>query len=194
MLEKYLPFLGHLPKLKKRQSQESDEHSLDSDLIYKEDISQNTIKAYQNFSILILAIFIFLTLINFILNKEVVSLDLQKKNLEKEISLLTSAENRINEVGKKINFYEDAVSNRNVLSDKLLFITDKVTPDIYIEQLILYEDQFTLSMYGKDVVSFTRLILNYLEEGKVSEIVLREASYDSLNDRFAVQIGGTLVK
>lgn len=107
-----------------------------------------------------------------------------------EIESYSDIEEKAKRISDKTITYKKFLSSRFLISDKVDYVLDNIGPEIELSNLDINQQGFSISISGKDAIDFTNLIVRYLEDGLVSEIVINSASLDKSGNIYKVMLRG----
>lgn len=110
--------------------------------------------------------------------------------LVEEIESYSDIEEKAKRISDKTITYKKFLSSRFLISDKVDYVLDNIGPEIELSNLDINQQGFSISISGKDAIDFTNLIVRYLEDGLVSEIVINSASLDKSENIYKVMLRG----
>ena len=113
-----------------------------------------------------------------------------QSKLVEEIETYSDIEEKAKRISDKTVTYKKFLSSRFLISDKVDYVLDNIGPEIELSNLDINQQGFSISISGKDAIDFTNLIVRYLEDGLVSEIVINSASLDKSENIYKVMLRG----
>ncbi|HNU76274.1 MAG TPA: hypothetical protein PKL88_00985 [bacterium] len=113
-----------------------------------------------------------------------------QSKLVEEIESYSDIEEKAKRISDKTITYKKFLSSRFLISDKVDYVLDNIGPEIELSNLDINQQGFSISISGKDAIDFTNLIVRYLEDGLVSEIVINSASLDKSGNIYKVMLRG----
>ena len=113
-----------------------------------------------------------------------------QSKLVEEIESYSDIEEKAKRISDKTIAYKKFLSSRFLISDKVDYVLDNIGPEIELSNLDINQQGFSISISGKDAIDFTNLIVRYLEDGLVSEIVINSASLDKSGNIYKVMLRG----
>jgi len=113
-----------------------------------------------------------------------------QSKLVEEIESYSDIEEKAKRISDKTITYKKFLSSRFLISDKVDYVLDNIGPEIELSNLDINQQGFSISISGKDAIDFTNLIVRYLEDGLVSEIVINSASLDKSENIYQVMLRG----
>ena len=113
-----------------------------------------------------------------------------QSKLVEEIESYSDIEEKAKRISDKTITYKKFLSSRFLISDKVDYVLDNIGPEIELSNLDINQQGFSISISGKDAIDFTNLIVRYLEDGLVSEIVINSASLDKSDNVYKVMLRG----
>ncbi len=113
-----------------------------------------------------------------------------QSKLVEEIESYSDIEEKAKRISDKTITYKKFLSSRFLISDKVDYVLDNIGPEIELSNLDINQQGFSISISGKDAIDFTNLIVRYLEDGLVSEIVINSASLDKSENIYKVMLRG----
>ena len=194
MLEKFLPFL------KRQENPEKKDNigSLTDDALFfnpsslrEEVASANFIVKFASgvvifFSTLLILILILHNAMNFMLD----DLLNEQKNLEYKMSSYGGVEKQAVELAKRIDYSKRAVGSRKPLTTRISFVMTRIPTDIFLVSSNFTPDTFEIAIKGQAPVQITGMFLDWLEDGGVSEVTIKEAVYSSSENIYLVKLSG----
>jgi len=209
MLEKLLPSILK-KKIRSNLNQENQQQrnlsndnkesvSLDSnfDLISKSQklyitpkFASEFILIIRKFIVGISVLFGVLLILNFTLSFMIQYQKGWQSKLVEEIESYSDIEEKAKRISDKTITYKKFLSSRFLISDKVDYVLDNIGPEIELSNLDINQQGFSISISGKDAIDFTNLIVRYLEDGLVSEIVINSASLDKSGNIYKVMLRG----
>ena len=120
-------------------------------------------------------------------------IDFQKSLQEdylKKIESYSDVEVRAKDIDAKTVAYKRFSNERRKISSKTKFVLENMGSNIELKSLSINHESFSISVKGDNAISFTNLIMRYLEEGMVSEIIIRSASLNKSENKFDVNMEG----
>jgi len=209
MLEKLLPSILK-KKIRSNLNQENQQQrnlsndnkesvSLDSnfDLISKSQklyitpkFASEFILIIRKFIVGISVLFGVLLILNFTLSFMIQYQKGWQSKLVEEIESYSDIEEKAKRISDKTITYKKFLSSRFLISDKVDYVLDNIGPEIELSNLDINQQGFSISISGKDAIDFTNLIVRYLEDGLVSEIVINSASLDKSDNVYKVMLRG----
>lgn len=209
MLEKLLPSILK-KKIRSNLNQENQQQrnlsndnkesvSLDSnfDLISKSQklyitpkFASEFILIIRKFIVGISVLFGVLLILNFTLSFMIQYKKGWQSKLVEEIESYSDIEEKAKRISDKTITYKKFLSSRFLISDKVDYVLDNIGPEIELSNLDINQQGFSISISGKDAIDFTNLIVRYLEDGLVSEIVINSASLDKSGNIYKVMLRG----
>lgn len=209
MLEKLLPSILK-KKIRSNLNQENQQQrnlsndnkesvSLDSnfDLISKSQklyitpkFASEFILIIRKFIVGISVLFGVLLILNFTLSFMIQYQKGWQSKLVEEIESYSDIEEKAKRISDKTITYKKFLSSRFLISDKVDYVLDNIGPEIELSNLDINQQGFSISISGKDAIDFTNLIVRYLEDGLVSEIVINSASLDKSENIYKVMLRG----
>lgn len=145
----------------------------------------------RNFIILLSVSFGVMLVLNFV---AVTIISFQKVLQEKyvlEIEGFGDVEERARNIDAKTVAYKKFSNERRVILPKLEFVLDNIESDIELKNMDISPDRFSISFSGRTALDFTNLIVRYLEDDMLSEIVIRSASLNKTENQFNVVLEGS---
>ncbi|GIW69263.1 MAG: hypothetical protein KatS3mg101_0010 [Patescibacteria group bacterium] len=196
MLEKFLPFLKSLENPEKKDKFSSDIIS-DETLFFnpnslrEEVASANFVVNFASsvvifFSVLLILILILHGTINFMLN----SLLNEQRNLEYKMSSYEGVEEKAAKLVKRIDYSKRTVGSRKPLTTRISFVMTRIPSNISLITSDFTSDNFEVDVKGETPAHITRMLLDWLEDGGVSEVSIREAIYSSSENSYLVKLSG----
>lgn len=196
MLEKFLPFLKHPENPEKKDNIGSgsltDETLFFNPSSLREEVaSANFIVKFASgvvifFSTLLILVLILHNAMNFMLN----DLLNEQKNLEYKMSSYEGVENRAAELAKRIDYSKKAVGLRKPLTTRISFVMTRIPSSISLVTSTFTPDTFEVAIKGEAPIQITRMFLDWLEDGGVSEVAIKEAVYSSSENIYLVKLSG----
>lgn len=117
-----------------------------------------------------------------------------QKNLQKQLVIEVESYEDVEEIAKLIDAktvaYKKFSSERGVILPKTEFVLDNIGSEIELKSMQITSSGFTINFSGKSALDFTNLIVKYLEDDMLSEIIIRSASLDRSRERFNVVLDG----
>ncbi len=113
-----------------------------------------------------------------------------QSKLVEEIETYSDIEEKAKRISDKTVTYKKFLSSRFLISDKVDYVIDNIGSEIELSNLDISQQGFSISISGKDAIDFTNLIVRYLEDGLVSEIVINSASLDKSDNVYKVMLRG----
>ncbi len=113
-----------------------------------------------------------------------------QSKLVEEIQTYSDIEEKAKRISDKTVMYKKFLSSRFLISDKVDYVIDNIGSEIELSNLDISQQGFSISISGKDAIDFTNLIVRYLEDGLVSEIVINSASLDKSENIYKVMLRG----
>ena len=113
-----------------------------------------------------------------------------QSKLVEEIETYSDIEEKAKRISDKTVTYKKFLSSRFLISDKVDYVIDNIGSEIELSNLDISQQGFSISISGKDAIDFTNLIVRYLEDGLVSEIVINSASLDKSENIYKVMLRG----
>jgi len=113
-----------------------------------------------------------------------------QSKLVEEIETYSDIEEKAKRISDKTITYKKFLSSRFLISDKVDYVIDNIGSEIELSNLDISQQGFSISISGKDAIDFTNLIVRYLEDGLVSEIVINSASLDKSDNVYKVMLRG----
>jgi hypothetical protein len=107
-----------------------------------------------------------------------------------EIESYGDVEERARNIDAKTVAYKKFSNERKVILPKLEFVLDNIDSSIELKNMTITSSSFSISFSGRTALDFTNLILRYLEDDMLSEIIIRSASLDKSENRFNVVLEG----
>lgn len=196
MLEKLLSNLRNRLKLKPNISDLSVPKETEANLlpgaeyvdIIEASLKRNT-SIYQACLVFISLLFAFFLLVNDIMDFYLVRL----KNVQKEAVLVHNSmiqvEKDYEDLLSKIDFYKEA-SNKKYIGEKVSFVVSNVTEPIIPKYYKVDREKFNITVQSPQTTYVTGLILKYLADGKVNELILKKATLDNENNVYLVELEG----
>lgn len=198
MLGKLLLFLNRLRNPNREANPPSQPSKVDrgpedvkeGNLISPEDIPVAVINRYYIFSIFVALIFVVLVSANYFIDKSLNSKKTEQIHLVYELNSLEKDSIQVQELDKKIKFYKNSVESRTSLIDKTALILDDIDPQLRLNNADVSFEEFKISLSGKNIYLFTKLIFRYLEKDYVSEVSIVSANFDTSSEDFTVELNG----
>ena len=208
MLEKLLPSIFK-KKIRSNLNQENQQRNLSNDK--KEGVSLDSnfnlisksqklyitpkfasefILIIRKFIVGISVLFGVLLILNFTLSFMIQYQKGWQSKLVEEIESYSDIEEKAKRISDKTITYKKFLSSRFLISDKVDYVLDNIGPEIELSNLDINQQGFSISISGKDAIDFTNLIVRYLEDGLVSEIVINSASLDKSDNVYKVMLRG----
>ncbi|HPD73905.1 MAG TPA: hypothetical protein P5014_02415, partial [Patescibacteria group bacterium] len=208
MLEKLLPSIFK-KKIRSNLNQENQQRNLSND--NKESVSLDSnfnlisksqklyiapkfasefILIIRKFIVGISVIFGVLLILNFTLSFMIQYQKGWQSKLVEEIQTYSDIEEKAKRISDKTVMYKKFLSSRFLISDKVDYVIDNIGSEIELSNLDISQQGFSISISGKDAIDFTNLIVRYLEDGLVSEIVINSASLDKSENIYKVMLRG----
>ena len=208
MLEKLLPSIFK-KKIRSNLNQENQQRNLSND--NKESVSLDSnfnlisksqklyiapkfasefILIIRKFIVGISVIFGVLLILNFTLSFMIQYQKGWQSKLVEEIETYSDIEEKAKRISDKTVTYKKFLSSRFLISDKVDYVIDNIGSEIELSNLDISQQGFSISISGKDAIDFTNLIVRYLEDGLVSEIVINSASLDKSDNVYKVMLRG----
>ena len=208
MLEKLLPSIFK-KKIRSNLNQENQQRNLSNDK--KEGVSLDSnfnlisksqklyiapkfasefILIIRKFIVGISVIFGVLLILNFTLSFIIQYQKGWQSKLVEEIETYSDIEEKAKRISDKTVMYKKFLSSRFLISDKVDYVIDNIGSEIELSNLDISQQGFSISISGKDAIDFTNLIVRYLEDGLVSEIVINSASLDKSDNVYKVMLRG----
>ena len=97
-------------------------------------------------------------------------------------------EAKFNTLKESLSFYQKAVLERKELSQKTSLAYQYVNSAAEMDQLILTPESFSFKGTAPRALDFTFLINSYLEDDLVSQIVLKESTFNSRNNTYSINM------
>ncbi len=196
MLEKFLPFLKH-PKNPEKKDDIGSGSLTDETLFFnpsslrEEVASANFVVKFASsviifFSALLILVLILHNAMNFML-KELVN---EQRNLEYKMSSYAGVEEQAVELAKRIDYSKRTVGSRKPLTTRISFVMTRIPSSISLVLSNFTSDTFEVAVKGQAPVEITRMFLDWLEDGGVSEVSIKEAVYSSSENVYLVKLGG----
>ena len=113
-----------------------------------------------------------------------------QSKLVEEIETYSDIEEKAKRISDKTVTYKKFLASRFLISDKVDYVIDNIGSEIELSNLDLSQQGLPISLSGKDAIDFTNLIVRYLEDGLVSEIVINSASLDKSENIYKVMLRG----
>ena len=113
-----------------------------------------------------------------------------QSKLVEEIQTYSDIEEKAKRISDKTVMYKKFLSSRFLISDKVDYVIDNIGSEIELSNLDISQQGFSISISGKDAIDFTNLIVRYLEDGLVSEILINSASLDKSENIYKVMLRG----
>ncbi|HOD01356.1 MAG TPA: hypothetical protein PKH50_01405 [bacterium] len=107
-----------------------------------------------------------------------------------EIDSYAGVEEKARRISDKTVAYKKFFNERKLLSEKLSYTLDNIGNDVELKDMQLDQSGFELSLSGSSALSFTDLIIRYLDKDMLSEIVILSANFDKSKNDFNVRIRG----
>ena len=107
-----------------------------------------------------------------------------------EIEVYGDVEERAKNIDAKTVAYKKFSNERKELLPKVEFVLDNIGSNIELKTMKITSSSFSISFSGKTALDFTNLIVKYLEQDMLSEVIIRSASLDKSENRFNVVLDG----
>jgi uncharacterized lipoprotein YehR (DUF1307 family) len=186
-----LPFLKQVRNLNRETKVPSNQpEAVSESLIATEEVSPKVLNRYFWLTVFVLSLFILISITNIFLNTFLMAQKDEQNKLISSLDRLSSVENNITGLSRKISFYKNSLVSRKLLSEKTEFILDRIGPGLVVNNARVTHEKFNVSLTGKNVYLFTRLIMYYLQDKFVSEISINSANYSPTTQEFMVELSG----
>lgn len=133
--------------------------------------------------------------VTLILNYGATSIVEFQKNLQKqfllEIDEYYGVEEKAKLISAKTLAYKRFSNERKPILSKSKFVLDNVGSKISLKNVDIRDFGFTINFTGEKPTDFTELILRYLDEDMLSQIVISSASYRKSENTYSVILEGT---
>lgn len=152
--------------------------------------NDTTLENLFKFIILIVCcIFLFLIAFNFYLDTRLLVLKNTTNALEKELLAFEDNISFSREVVNKINLYKKISSNTYQVGNKLKFITENLG-EVLMTSINVSDKKFELVAKGPSALSFSLLLHTYLNSNLISEIVIKSATLNIVDNTYEVTLEG----
>lgn len=187
MLEKYLP---------KHQKTEQKPNNFSPNLVPLDNYSSETSYTIKQDSSLLFKAFlvalpilvgIFYTL-NFFQMKTIAGLQADKDLLTAELDSLNSYETEMRKIATKTEILRKFKSENSFSTELMKEVITQVPENISLSSMSMSGRQASLTLSSPSVLNFSRLISNYLNSQKISEITLKSAELNSERRMYTVSL------
>lgn len=171
------------------QKQSKNQPEVQSNLFEESPVVKDTLKSKLIIcvlALLVITLFVFDKVLSNSLNSQKIIND----QILSKIETYSNVESLYKDISNKITQYKKLKSARLSMTDKVETTTQNVQADIDINYIKIQEKDFEIKASSKNLLSFSSLILNYLNSGKVSEISLKSASLSSTREVYDVEFIG----
>jgi hypothetical protein len=187
MLEKYLP---------KRQKTEQKPNNLSPNLVSTDNFSPVTSYAIKQDSSLLLKVILLILpvligiffLLNFFQTKTIAGLQEDKSGLTLKLELLNKYELEMRKIAAKTEILKKSKSEGTLSADLMKEVITQMPGNISMSSMVLSNKQASLTLVSPSVLNFSRLISNYLNSQKVSEITLKSAELNTEYHTYTVSL------
>lgn len=199
LLQKLLPRLKNLQKLV--QSKLSQNLNPNQQQNQQPNLQNNSFESYTykaadsneaffRFILGLTSLFLFLLLVNFFTN---FLLDRQKGQLDTAFTALdnqSNLEDVYTDVSGRLVLYTKVSESRSFLKDKTRVVYDSVSPNVTLLELSVEESGFSLIAEGPDVLSFSHMLSDYINEDLIKSMILKSAHLNARTRTYVIEIEG----
>ncbi len=196
MLEKSPPFFRQKQE-KSHQNQQNQPSNTGPNFVLQNEIVpvkyfyyDKFAKFFQKIALLISLVFLALLFVNIYLTLRLESERLMLVPLADQVDDYTSTRVTAADVAKKIQFYQQTLTDRVTLGNKSKVIFSNIGTDIKLESALLTPQSFSMIIEVSNPFEIANLISKYMESESVGQIVLRSADLTPSTKKYRVVIDG----
>jgi hypothetical protein len=108
----------------------------------------------------------------------------------------TSLDNQANleevytDVSGRIKLYEKVSNSRSFLKDKTRVVYKNASPNVVLLEISIEDSGFSLIAEGSDVLSFSHMLSDYVNEDLIKSMILKSAHLNARTRTYIIEIEG----